>query len=82
MPETPSILSTKILDDAGRSFARAKGWRLQEESFIETTPLSRWTVPMDEEQKNIFREIDDQTLVIFTSENSVRFLPYRIAPNG
>lgn len=81
MPETPSILSTKILDDAGRSFARAKGWRLWEESFIETTPLFRSSVPKDEEHwKNIFSGIDDQTLVIFTSENGVQSVPYSLAP--
>jgi len=67
MPDASSILSTKILDETSRDFARANGWILREENFIETIPLDdvRWPDTMDA-----------RSLVIFTSEKGIEHLPF------
>ncbi|TDW95734.1 uroporphyrinogen-III synthase [Dinghuibacter silviterrae] len=73
MGATHSILSTKILDDRARSFARSRGWSLREEEFITTRPLP-WDPP----------PMDTRTVAIFTSAAGVVRLgdPAAVMPPG
>jgi len=83
MPDAPSILSTKLLDEASRDFAGANGWTLREESFIETTTIysgcqsgfSREAAEWRHSIRKIARAMNGQSLAVFTSEKSLEYLP-------
>jgi uroporphyrinogen-III synthase len=67
MPETLSILSTKSLRAGARDLAQSMGWILREEDFIETSGIP-----------GLLPEMNPNTLVIFTSENGVKYLVHGV----
>lgn len=87
MQDAPSILSTKTLDKASHDFISLHGWHLREEDFIEIVPLVpfRWTDYTAlgkylQELSVLIRSMDEQSLVIFTSEKGVEHRPRRGLP--